>query len=239
MTGLREGYRAVPTNIYDLDDAAHKVAVSLPHETLDSYGTDFQAGCFKESFERHLPDMLGEHDPSQHLGHAVRAEVRSQDNLIIGQFDPFDVNPTAARYFRDLQDGRVKNWSFWFREGEYVRHPHVPNGLRYVKATMEEFSATKRPAIPGTRTLGIRSALDTRSNVASELRALFTRMEINSAADRSQAMLRQQLRQTGQLPRRVRSACYDAVTRSEERFADLIDEVGAALDRADRNRRGR
>ena len=175
---LDEGVRSIDGQVFDVDDAKHQVAISLPHETLDSYGTDFagpgpgRRGCFAESFERHLPDMLGEHDPNQYLGHAVRAEVRAKDNLIIGQFDPLDTNRTAARYFRDIQDGRVKHWSFWFRNGEYVRHPHVPGGLRYTRCDMEEVSATRRPAIPGTRTLGIRSALGARtSDVATELRA--------------------------------------------------------------------
>jgi HK97 family phage prohead protease len=154
---LDEGYRSVDSTIYDVDEKRHQVAVSIPHESLDAMNTDFKRGAFADSFRRKLPPMLAEHNPRDLIGHAIAAEVRPQDNLLVGQFSDLSANPTAKRYYAHIRDGDIKGWSFKFSRGVHVAHPVVRNAIRYTRADMDEFSATAWPAIPNTQTLGIRS----------------------------------------------------------------------------------
>ncbi len=236
---LDEGYRSVDGHVHDLDERRHQVIVSLPHETLDHYMTDFQRGAFADSFRRHLPEMLGEHDPHQHLGHAIRAEVLPTDNRIIGAFDDFATNPTARRYFGAIKDGRVKGWSFFFRNGEHIRHPHVPGALRYTRADMEEFSATARPAIPGTLTLGIRSRGTSTAQGAGggvldridDLRCRIALLRADGAEARAHEAELAQMRHTGRLPFYLWERAFDATTRACETEAALENELEDLFDR--------
>jgi phage head maturation protease len=158
---LDSGYRSegVEGETYDVSDRGpHKVAVSIPHNKIDTYRTAFAPGAFGGSFQRRVPEgslaMLGEHDPGNHLGRAVHAEVRSADNLIIGEFDQ---TPFANRWFDRIRSGEMKHWSFYFTNGEYVPHPSVRGAKTYVAADMHEFSSVARPSVPETATLGYRS----------------------------------------------------------------------------------
>lgn len=153
---LDEGFRSVLGNVADVDEGRHEVLVRIPHESYDSYDSDFARGAFAESFERnpHFP-LLEEHRPELRLGHAISAQVLPMHNEIRGQFDR---TPVADRGFRRILDGIIKGWSMWFRHGIAVPHPTRPEGRRYVKASFEELSAVRRPSIPGTVTAGLRSA---------------------------------------------------------------------------------
>ncbi len=88
--------------------------------------------------------------------------------------------------------------------------------------------------VGATRALGTRTR---GSDTASKLRALFLRLEIDSASERSQELLRRELLRTGRLPAGLRSACFDAVSNAEGRWADDLDILGDALERALANRR--
>lgn len=243
---LEEGYRSIDATVHDLDEKRHAVIVDIPHEQLDAYATDFARGAFSESFRSHLPQMLYEHRPSLRLGEAVRAEVLSSSNRIVGQFDDFESNPNAARGFRDIRDGKTKGWSFHFLDGTHIPHPTVRGARRYTKAFMEEFSAVKEPAIPGTATIGIRSRPDAigrwlplHAELAAKLEKLHTRVTLDHF-DRLSRKIHQlqlaEIRRTGKLDTTTRANCYDAWTRKEQETIRLQDELEAALDRAGRRR---
>jgi hypothetical protein len=152
---LREGFRDLPARVHDLDEKRHQAIVEIPHRSWDAYHSDFDTDCFRESFARQLPEMKREH--RDRIGESLRAEVLPHANRLVTQFDD---SPIGERSFRDIRDGRLKGWSFHYRNGKFVQHPDHPEGVRYMKADMAEVSAVARPAIPNTRTVGIRSQPD-------------------------------------------------------------------------------
>jgi len=230
---------AVSSILHDVDDGRHELAVDFPI-TIDSHQSDFGPSCFEEGWKHQLPPLVVNHDQSQVIGRAIRAESLPDAHRLIGKFADFNEVPAARVAFSLIRDEIYPGFSFAFSQGVATPHPSGQrSAIRYRSAKMLEYGPVLTPSIPNTRVVGLRSANGTRSDVATDLRALFTRMEINAASDRSQAMLRQQLGRTGRLPAGVRTAVYDAFTRSEERFGDLIEEVEAAFERAERHRRDR
>jgi len=241
---LDQGYRSVEGAFHDVDERRHQVIVSIPHERLDHFNTDFQRGAFSDSFKRHLPEMLGEHDPHQHIGEAIRAEVLPTDNRIVGAFDDFASNRTARRYFNDILDGRIKGWSFYFRSAQHIAHPTVPGARRYIRADMEEFSATARPAIPGTATLGIRSRPGSAGSAVldrlDDVRGRLTLLRFDRIQDRAHRAELARIRSTGELPFYIRCRTFDAETRRLDReAAELEDELEALFGRHDARRSAR
>lgn len=154
---LEEGFRSLAGEVHDVDDAKHQIIVEFPHETLDSYRTDFARECFRSSYERQLPVMLVEHNRADLIGHALSAEVGARSDRLIGQFSDFDMVPRAREYFAHYRDGDLKGFSYFFRNARSMPHPTVRGGRRFTQADMPEFSATVTPAIPGAGMVGLRS----------------------------------------------------------------------------------
>lgn len=161
MAPLENGFRAIDATIHDLDERSHRVVIDIPHDTVDSYDTCFAPSCFRSSFERRLPVMLREHDPRDRVGQATSAEVLSHANRIVGQFEPFESNDCARRTFEDIRLGKLRGYSFFFRNAIAAetdkRSARGRRVKRYVRAEMPEFSAVAHPSIPGTRTVELRS----------------------------------------------------------------------------------
>jgi HK97 family phage prohead protease len=240
-----EGYRSVDGQVYDVDQRRHQVVVSIPHERLDTFKTDFAKGAFADSFRRkpHVP-MLAEHRPENLIGHTLKAEVRAADNLLVGQFSDLSANPVANRYFNHIVDGDIRGWSFRFARGEYTVHPSVRTAIRYTRADFEELSAVAFPAVPGTATLDVRSAGGTHGadlladlDRIDQVRRRGELISLGAAMDRYHERDIEQLRQSGQLPRGIRTRCYDAYTAVSAREADLLEEIEDAFARADRHGR--
>lgn len=159
MTDLLEGTRALDLQgeVHDIDDQHHTVAVDFPHEQLDAYRTDFAPQCFDEYLAKQLPVMLVEHDRNKLIGHGIGHENGQRSRRLIGQFSDFDAVPLAKQYYAQIRDGDIPGWSYHFRNAKAVRHPTAKGGLRFIKADMPEFGPTVFPAIPGTKTAGLRS----------------------------------------------------------------------------------
>jgi phage head maturation protease len=157
MTTTDEGYRSVPGTVIDLDESRHQALVELPHDVVDGFGTSWDPGCFRASLERRLPPVLREHLPSQHIGEVRGAQSLPRTTQLVAQFDD---TPLAEASFRDIQSGKLKGWSFHFKHGVHAPHRSVRGARRYMRADMEELSAVSSPAIPGTRTLQLRSQPD-------------------------------------------------------------------------------
>jgi hypothetical protein len=224
--------------VHDLDEKTHMVIYEFPI-AIDTYQTEFGPGCFQAGFDRQLPVMCANHNTDAVIGRAVRAESLPNAHRLVGKFARFDDVPAARAAWSCVKDGIYPGASFHFVQGEAVPHPTVRSALQYRRARMIEFGPCLAPSLPGKHLVGIRSALGTRgSDVASELRALFVRIDLDRASDHSQELLRRGLAQTGRLPAGLRSACYDAVTRSEETWTRDLLALGEALDRAQSNRRG-
>ncbi len=231
---LDYGERSVTGTVHDVDEGAHVVVAHIPHESYDAYQTDFQRGAFSESFRRnqHFP-MLLEHTPQLRLGQSISAQVLPKYNEIAGEFDR---TPLAERGFRAILNGETKGWSFFFRNAKWVPHPDHPGGKRCVRADIEEFSAVKRPAIPGSATAGIRSQpfVDLAAlNAYYRLNALADRALLRRL-DRASARARAVMVPAGILPQRYVDNLYDAGTRAAQREVAAQDELEERFSRIGR-----
>lgn len=237
MTTTTEGFRSIGT-VHDVDDRRHSVIVEFPHETLDSYRTDFGRDCFRDSFHRQLPVMLREHDRHSLVGHATKAEVLPHANRIVGQFSSFEDVPLARQTFAQIRDGDLPGWSFHFRNGRATRHPNVRSAVRYTKADMPEFSAVTMPSIPGTKTVDIRaaapgSAVDRFQHLSERWELLAQLDELAARCDRDLARRRGEL-PSPRLPAHIARRCIESGFRHDIAVGDSFEAARDAIERAAR-----
>ena len=152
---LRE---AVAGEYTDIDTKNHRVQVTFPHETVDSFRTVFGPNAFKDSFAKRLPAMCWQHDVRNPIGRAISAKAGTRSNEIVGQFSDFDAVPDAKRAFSQIADGTLTDMSFGFKGARYEPAPSLGKGVRrIVSAHMAEFSPVTIGSIPGAVVTGFRS----------------------------------------------------------------------------------
>lgn len=159
---LEQGWReSVGTGeITDVDDGRHAVQVIFPHDVVDRHRTTFSADCFRSYLESHRPGMCWQHDITDLIGRAVRAQNLPKHNELIGEFSDFDDVPQARRAFSQIRDGHLTDFSYYFRNARSRAHPNMRGVRQFISAEMPEFSPVTAGSIPGAVVTNLRSEED-------------------------------------------------------------------------------
>lgn len=164
-------YRVAPVGeVRDVDESKRQVLVTIPHERLDTYRTDFSREAFRDSFAQRLPKMAWMHQATEPIGHATRADVTDKANELVAQFSDFDACPRARQAFTQIRDKDITDFSFGFANAEGAPHPTEKGAIRFRKATMREISPVMTGSIPGAVALGVRAVAEA-SGIADLVRA--------------------------------------------------------------------
>lgn len=158
MTDLQ--IREVPHAVtHDVDERRRQVLVRFPHETIDSYLTDFSRDAFRDSFARRLPIMLWQHIRSEPIGRSVSAQVMPTVNEVRAEFSDFEAVPRAKQAFSQIRDGHLRDFSFGFptRSVVSIPHPSVRGAIRYTRVQMDEISPVTVGSIPGAQAVAVRA----------------------------------------------------------------------------------
>lgn len=157
--------RIMPVEFRVVSEAAREAEARVcVYNVIDDYGTLWLPGCWTESLRAKLPKVAWGHDWLDIIGRAVDFTDSDSDLRLLLKFSEFDSVPRARQAWVQLRDGDVDEWSFGFDRLEWVSvgpdAPEYETGLRerMVKATMYEASPVLVGAVPGTATVGVRSA---------------------------------------------------------------------------------
>lgn len=153
-----EGWRADAGSlalVHDVD--GRHVVLDFPTDGLtpDNYRTAWSPHVFAASFQANprVPYLLN-HDPSQIIGSAVRAESLADRARVVNRFAS---TPRADEVHALIREGHLPGASFHFRNGLAEAVPGLRGVKRYVKADFLESSSVTFPAIKGAGVAGIRS----------------------------------------------------------------------------------
>jgi len=147
---------------------------------VDSYGSVWQAGCFTRSLQRKLPKVTWGHDWLDPIGVVIGYEERADGLDLTVQLDDFDAVPRARQAYAQLKSGSMDEFSFGFQRQEWTEkredlakydgQEHRAVELM-TEARMDEMSPVLVGAVPGTKTLSVRSDKD-HSSVVDVLTAV-------------------------------------------------------------------
>lgn len=139
----------------------------LTYDVVDDYGTVWIEGVFDESMGQRMPRIVWSHDWSEPIGRwtdwrNVTDEDTGQRQLELdGVLDDFDAVPQAKRAAAQLASGTLDQFSVGFRNAAHrvSEDGRFPKGtVEFIKATLDEASVVLAGAVPGTKTVSLRSA---------------------------------------------------------------------------------
>lgn len=134
-------------------------------DTVDSYGSVWAPGVFTRSLETKLPIAAWAHDWSRVIGKMVEYDEKPDglDGLV--KFADFDAVPDARMAWSLLKEGIVTDTSFGFKRQDWqdARGDSTYKATRTGEkeiirvARLDEVSPVLVGAVPGSRTLAVRS----------------------------------------------------------------------------------
>jgi HK97 family phage prohead protease len=151
---------------YRVASSGEVIADVVRYMTVDDYGTRFTPDVFTESLATRMPRMVWGHnwlDPiglwNEYDSNSKRLRLKGQlDLAMIGESDMPAV-PSAHRAYAQLRSGTIDQWSVGFlRQEDRAAGEKMPGITDITKGILDEASAVLVGAVPGTKTVSIRSS---------------------------------------------------------------------------------
>ena len=132
----------------------------------DTYQTTWKPGWaldgLRESLAAGVPvPMVFGHDEknlANVVGSVAGYEDRPEGLYVRMRMANFDEVPAARTAYSLIRDGHIRGWSYKFRDGQTQPDPQHRGALQFTKAKMVHVSPVVDPSIPGTATVGVRTA---------------------------------------------------------------------------------
>lgn len=213
----KEIRQAKVLEVRQTDDGPQADIRILTYNVVDSYGTSWNPGVFKRSIDESdgTVSAVWSHDPSRPIG--VVSDFRDDGQHLDGtlKYLDFDACPDARMSYEAMKKGAIKGISFGFARKNDEPDTEHRGATRITDADIFECSGVLNAAVPGSRTLAVRSdePLIAKSE-AAELLLSFERGDID-LADALSA-----LKSAG-----ARAAVEEEVREPEEVEVPEVDEV--------------
>lgn len=139
-------------------------AIVCVYGVTDDYGTMWMPGCFTASLTRKLPKCVYHHQWSEPIGRVVSFDDTTERLQVRVQLDDFAAVPRARQVWVQLQAGEdgaatLDEFSFGFMREEWTISANDEDewAERMIRAQLDEVSPVLVGAVPGTKTLAVRS----------------------------------------------------------------------------------
>ena len=162
LSNFRKAGLDAEFRVVDEDERTAWIRVCV-YNVIDDYGTIWLPGCWTEWLNRKKPKGAWSHDWSDVIGQAIDFRDSAEALDLLVKFSEFDAVPRAKQAWTQLRDGDVDEFSFGFDRLEWIEigpeDDLYKEGARekMVKSRMYEWSPVLVGAVPGTKTLSVRT----------------------------------------------------------------------------------